>query len=129
MTKEEAIQELQNCKELIQQAGQDYLDERDIPLLDMAIKSLSEDEVVRCKDCIHRQTDKCPMYHEEWYTIDEGDGYFSDDWDVYDYTVDDGYCHLGDTEVEQTEQQTEEEMLREQCQAFIDIVNHTEKVR
>ena len=27
----------------------------------------------------------------------------------------------------QTEQQTEEEMLREQCQAFIDIVNHTEK--
>ena len=27
----------------------------------------------------------------------------------------------------QTEQQTEEEMLREQCRAFIDIVNHTEK--
>lgn len=54
-------------------------------------------EVVRCKDCIHRQTDKCPMYHEEWYTIDEGDGYFSDDWNVYDYTVDDGFCYLGDT--------------------------------
>lgn len=54
-------------------------------------------ELVRCKDCIHRQTDKCPMYHEEWYTIDEGDGYFSDDWNVYDYTVDDGFCYLGDT--------------------------------
>lgn len=43
MTKEEAIQELQNCKGLIQQDGQDYLDERDIPLLDMAIESLSVD--------------------------------------------------------------------------------------
>jgi hypothetical protein len=69
MTREEAIQELQNCKGLIQQDGQDYLDERDIPLLDMAIEALSADavsltgtmkyltkphnycEVVRCKDC------------------------------------------------------------------------------
>ena len=41
MTREEAIQELQNCKDLIEQDGQDYLDERDIPLLDMAIESLS----------------------------------------------------------------------------------------
>lgn len=41
MTREEAIQELQNCKGLIQQDGQDYLDERDIPLLDMAIEALS----------------------------------------------------------------------------------------
>ena len=40
MTREEAIQELQNCKELIQQDGQDYLDERDFPLLDMAIEAL-----------------------------------------------------------------------------------------
>ena len=40
MTREEAIQELQNCKGLIQQDGQDYLDERDIPLLDMAIEAL-----------------------------------------------------------------------------------------
>ena len=40
MTGEEAIQELQICKWLIQQDGQDYLDERDIPLLDKAIEAL-----------------------------------------------------------------------------------------
>ena len=40
MTREEAIQELQNCKGLIQQDGKDYLDERDIPLLDMSIEAL-----------------------------------------------------------------------------------------
>ena len=45
MTREEAIQELQNCKGLIQQDGQDYLDERDIPLLDMAIEALSVAEL------------------------------------------------------------------------------------
>lgn len=58
---------------------------------------LQNEELVRCKNCIHRQTYKCPMYNEEWYTIDEGDGYLEDDWVVHDYTVDDGYCHLGDT--------------------------------
>ena len=42
MTRQEAIQELQNCKGLIKQDGQDYLDERDFPLLDMAIEALSE---------------------------------------------------------------------------------------
>lgn len=47
MTREEAIQELQNCKGLIQQDGQDYLDERDIPLLDMAIEALSERNIAR----------------------------------------------------------------------------------
>ena len=91
MTREEAIQEFQNCKGLIQQDGQDYLDERDIPLLDMAIEALSvanlkeefesaeyEDyehatlvdikeplkvSVVRCKDCIHWDTDShCDSY-------------------------------------------------------------------
>ena len=42
MTREEAIEQLQNCKDLIKQDGQDYLDERDFPLLDMAIEALSE---------------------------------------------------------------------------------------
>ena len=53
MTREEAIEQLQNCKELIHQNGKDWLDERDIPLLDMAIEALSANavEVVRCKDC------------------------------------------------------------------------------
>ena len=45
MTREDAIQELQNCKGLIQQDGQDYLDERDIPFLDMAIEALSAEAV------------------------------------------------------------------------------------
>lgn len=51
MTREEAIQELQNCKGLIQQDGQDYLDERDIPLLDMAIEALSKP--INCIKCKH----------------------------------------------------------------------------
>lgn len=59
MTREEAIQELQNCKGLIQQDGQDYLDERDIPLLDIAIEALSvaslksefESAVPNCQKC------------------------------------------------------------------------------
>lgn len=40
MTREEAIEQLQNCKGLIKQDGKDWLDERDIPLLDMAITAL-----------------------------------------------------------------------------------------
>lgn len=51
ITREEAIQELQNCKGLIQQDGQDYLDERDIPLLNMAIEALSEP--INCVKCKH----------------------------------------------------------------------------
>ena len=43
MTREEAIQELQNCKGIILQDGQDYLDDRDIPLIDMAIKALQRE--------------------------------------------------------------------------------------
>lgn len=43
MTRQEAVQELQNCKGLIQQDGQDYLDDRDIPLLDMAIEALQKE--------------------------------------------------------------------------------------
>ena len=54
MTREEAIQELQNCKGLIQQDGQDYLDERDIPLLDMAIEALSVYDKLTCKTCADR---------------------------------------------------------------------------
>lgn len=42
MTREEAIEQLQICKDLIKQDGQDYLDERDFPLLDMAIEALQD---------------------------------------------------------------------------------------
>lgn len=73
---------------------------------------LQNEELVRCKDCIHRQTYKCPMYNEEWYTIDEGDGYLEDDWVVHDYTFDDGFCYLGDTEdlYERTTEQLEHDI-------------------
>lgn len=53
MTREEAIVELHNCIELIRQDGQDFLDERDLPLLDMAIEALQVD-LVRCGECIYR---------------------------------------------------------------------------
>lgn len=112
MTNDEAIELIQDDIRL----HHDYLSSKYKKALRMATKSLQADtvsrsqyqgllnaigkvyvEVVRCKDCIHRQTDKCPMYHEEWYTIDEDDGYWDDVWNVYDYTVDDGFCYLGDT--------------------------------
>lgn len=45
MNREEAIEQLQICKGLIKQDGQDYLDERDFPLIDMAIEALSEPKI------------------------------------------------------------------------------------
>lgn len=53
-------------------------------------------ELVRCKDCKNRESYACPMFFEEWFTIDEGDGCVDDDYRVYDYTVSDGYCHRGE---------------------------------
>lgn len=40
MNREEAIEQLQICKGLIKQDGKDWLDERDIPLLELAIEAL-----------------------------------------------------------------------------------------
>ena len=117
MTRKEAIKQLQYCKGLIKQNGQVYLDERDFPLLNMAIEALSDDSVsrrdtvtlnspisiqaemvavVRCKDCKHRETDDCPMYRIEWFSIDEGYGDFEEDYIIHDYTTDNGYCHYGE---------------------------------
>ena len=75
MTREEAIEQLQNCKGLIKQDGKDWLDERDIPLLDMAIEALQAEyiipsgevmftsELVRCKDCRHANKSMfCSVY-------------------------------------------------------------------
>lgn len=45
MKRTEAIEQLQNCIDLIKQDGQDYLDDRDIPLLNMAIEALEEQEI------------------------------------------------------------------------------------
>ena len=49
---EEAIEQLQNCKGLIKQYGKDWLDERDIPLLDMAIEALEiQNNCIICPRC------------------------------------------------------------------------------
>lgn len=61
----------------------------------MAIEALQID-IVRCKDCKHRETDDCPMYRVEWFSIDEGYGDFEDDYIIHDYTTDNGYCHYGE---------------------------------
>lgn len=47
--------------------------------------------VVRCKDCIHRGYDACPMRHED-AGYDE-DGFWYDR--TVDNTEDDGFCHKG----------------------------------
>lgn len=60
------------------------------------IPSIEAVQVVRCKDCKHRETDDCPMYWMEWFSVDEGDGYFEEDFIIHDYTRDDGYCHWGE---------------------------------
>ena len=40
MTREEAIYQLELCKSIIYASGRDWLDERDIPMLDTAIEAL-----------------------------------------------------------------------------------------
>ena len=40
MTNEEIIEQLENAIELIKQNGKDWLDDRDIPILEVCIKSL-----------------------------------------------------------------------------------------
>ena len=51
--------------------------------------------VVRCKECVLRGSDYCPMCHDE-YTYDEDDG---GDYYTVDNTDDDGFCHIGKREV------------------------------
>lgn len=56
MTREEAIQEFQNVKDLIRQDGKDWFDERDLELIDMAIEALSADAVQgeECDHCVYK---------------------------------------------------------------------------
>lgn len=51
--------------------------------------------VVRCKDCKYRQTDNCPMYHEDWFDYDDGYGYYTSDLIIKDMTKDEGFCYFG----------------------------------
>lgn len=66
MTNQEVADELQHAIDLIKQDGKDWLDERDIPILEAAIKALEQPEIIRCKDCRH--------WHRE---IDNGIEYFN----------------------------------------------------
>lgn len=53
--------------------------------------TIDAEPVVRCKECIHRGYDLCPMRHDEdYYDEDDGAGY----WTV-DNTEDDSFCHMG----------------------------------
>lgn len=52
--------------------------------------------VVRCKDCKHRGEPLiCPMCREEFYFSDDGG-----DVDIIDETEDEGFCHVGERNVE-----------------------------
>lgn len=76
MTREEAIQEFQNVKDLIRQDGKDWFDERDLELIDMAIEALKTD-VVYCKDCKHYIvegiTTQYGWCHEYKHSVNEDD--------------------------------------------------------
>jgi hypothetical protein len=70
---------------------------RDAIITIMGLPSV-QPEIIRCKDCVLRATDECPMYHVEWVSY-EDDGYTEIDDKVYDWTEDDGFCHLGKEKV------------------------------
>lgn len=70
MTKDEAINELKFAMVIIKQSGKDWLDERDIPILEMAIEALERKkgewvltDGYRCSQCNYKlQTTGIPMY-------------------------------------------------------------------
>ena len=45
--------------------------------------------VIRCKDCIHRSTDNCPMFIEYWDK-------YQDEFIVIDHTEDEMFCSGGE---------------------------------
>jgi hypothetical protein len=57
--------------------------------------------VVRCRNCIHRGTDVCPML-EDYYNI----GF--QEWEQIDKTEDEGFCHLGERDTNEETLQQEE---------------------
>lgn len=50
--------------------------------------------VVRCKDCVLRGDDKCPMMWWEEIVTDD-DGWSEYNYTPHDRTTDDGFCHMG----------------------------------
>lgn len=57
----------------------------------------AEPEIIRCKDCKHRDEIECPMRYEEWVSFEE-DGYIESDNIAHDQTRDDGFCDRGERE-------------------------------
>ena len=68
-----------------------YLEGSDI----RSIPAASVSPVVFCRNCKHRGTGECPMYHEE--TVSWQNKELMPEWDViaHDYTRDDGFCDRG----------------------------------
>lgn len=55
-------------------------------------------EVVRCKECMHRGEEICPMYSERYEFYYDDDDWGDVDLIINDYTDDYGFCHLGERE-------------------------------
>lgn len=65
MTNGEIIEQLENAIELIKQDGKDWLDDRDIPILEACIKSLTALDKIRAE--IEQKIIKRPyMNFKEW---------------------------------------------------------------
>lgn len=70
MTNEEAIEQFQNAIDLINQNGKDWLDARDIPMLEMAIKALEfQQKVYKRKDEIYFKEGVTPEENAEYYAL------------------------------------------------------------
>lgn len=70
MTKEEMIEQLENTIMLIKQNGKDWLDERDIPILEACIQRMKTEP---CEDCISRQAViKAIRKSPEFETVEDG---------------------------------------------------------
>ena len=62
-----------------------------------------DSEIVRCKDCKHRYDEgKCPMAFGYYVDYDD-DGFWESEWRTEDNTEDDGFCHKGERECDDTD--------------------------
>lgn len=85
MTREEMIEQLENTILLIQQNGKDWWDERDIPILKEAIKSMQEQRWIPCKERLPEINQEVLVY------LFGGNPYIAmwdgDDWQTSDFTL------------------------------------------
>ena len=64
MTNEEIIEQLENAIELIKQDGKDWLDDRDIPILEVCIRSLIALDKIRAE--IEKIANEEQKHDEKW---------------------------------------------------------------